>query len=82
MTKGTIQQFARCRLRLKGDRWLPFDADIKPRAEHRSSPDGPVVTAIFVALVQELRIVEWRKPEFTVQDVRADGAIEPLDLRY
>jgi hypothetical protein len=74
------RRYAFCRLLLKGEHWGPWGLDTEPTAEHRSRHDGPVVSALLVAVVQDNRIVGWTRADFLVREVQADGTLAPLDL--
>lgn len=83
-------QLAICQLVLVDGHWMPLALNTRTTSKHRSSPDGPVITAQFISDVEGGRIVAWRMPCFSVYDVNQDGSLDYdlgelaalLDLRH
>jgi hypothetical protein len=68
---------ALCRLRLRGDQWVPLGVNTELTAKHRSCPDGPVIQAVFFAFARGERIVGWKDGEaFDIHEVQADGSLK------
>ncbi len=79
MTKlANRPQRAQCLLLLRGEEWMPLPSSTSLSAEHRAMPNGPVITASYLADIEGERIVGWRlqRPEFSIHEVLPDGQIE------
>lgn len=80
LSENQAKQIATSHLLLKADHWIPVSLDLNLTAEHRSSSQGPVITAHLIADVDGVRIVGWKKPQFEIRQVRPDGSLAPYDL--
>jgi hypothetical protein len=70
------RQVALCLLVLVNEHWVPLALNAQSMNKYRSSPDGPVITAQFVADVEGGQIVGWREPVFEARDVNEDGSLD------
>jgi hypothetical protein len=75
------RRIAGCHLLLRGNRWMPVSVNKTLGAKDRCSPDGAVISAYLSAVVEGDTIVGWMKNSaFSVQEVKPDGTLAPLDL--
>ena len=79
MNETAEKQIALCSLILRGDHWLPMPVDGDLAASERSSPDGPIIRAIAVAVTEGQKIVHWQRLDFEVREVAPDGSIVDPD---
>jgi hypothetical protein len=78
--KNQARRVATCHLLLRGNRWMPVSVNKKLAANDRCSPGGAVISAFLSAIVEGDKIVGWMKNSaFSVQEVRPDGSLTPLD---
>ena len=80
MTETVRHQLALCRLVLIRDHWIPISWDTMLTKEHRSSPNGPVISAELIANVKGEQIVGWKQPSFSFAEVGEDGSAD-VDLK-
>lgn len=71
---------AGCSFFLQDGEWKPCRIDAKLTDRHRSTADGPIITAQVTAAVDGPHVMAWSKPTYLRRSVREDGTIEPLDL--
>lgn len=83
MTETDPSQLALCRLILVRDHWIPLSWNATLTTEHRSSPNGPIISAQLIAEVKGEQIVGWRQTSFDVAEIREDGSVDtynPQDI--
>jgi len=60
---------------------MPVSVNKKLGVNDRCSPDGPVISALLVAVVEDDTIVGWMKNSaFRVREVLPDGSLAALDF--
>ncbi len=70
------QQLVFCSLVLIDGHWAPLGVNAKLTNKHRSSADGPVITAYFVVEVDGRQVVNWGEPRFGVINLKEDGSLD------
>lgn len=80
------RKLAYCRLLLREEHWVPIAIEKKLTAMDRMSPNGPVVTAFFTAVVEGTRFIGWPEKQnnrpFAINEVQQDGTVEFLDEAF